>query len=259
VPTSAPELLGTAHHLLINELCRSPDTLLGSITRLMKQAIDLDTGTLKSSTATIILFMTRLACRVDNYVQMVLDCDAGTHETMKTHVPQRPVELGPTQRARLLEARASLKAFLWTNVTKVLRRWHLKLVKEFAGTNDESILDRNVKYICNLEAHVLLCARNASLAELDEAKVTSITRGVIFLATRHQWNRELLDQAGSRGTWDGWRVPETEIYEMLQVVRRRLVHWLRQAPQSGLDTVMDSVLRASASNGALLPSSDEVA
>jgi hypothetical protein len=138
--------------------------------------------------------MTRLACRVDNYVQMVLDCDAGTHETMKTHVPQRPVELGPTQRARLLEARASLKAFLWTNVTKVLRRWHLKLVKEFAGTNDESILDRNVKYICNLEAHVLLCARNASLAELDEAKVTSITRGVIFLATRHQWNRELLDQ-----------------------------------------------------------------
>ena len=37
VPTSAPELLGTAHHLLINELCRSPDTLLGSITRLMKQ------------------------------------------------------------------------------------------------------------------------------------------------------------------------------------------------------------------------------
>ncbi len=34
------------------------------------QAIDLDTGTLKSSTATIILFMTRLACRVDNYVQV---------------------------------------------------------------------------------------------------------------------------------------------------------------------------------------------
>jgi hypothetical protein len=37
VPTSAPKLLGTAHHLLINELCRSPDTLLNSITRLMKQ------------------------------------------------------------------------------------------------------------------------------------------------------------------------------------------------------------------------------
>ena len=37
VPTSAPELLGTAHHLLLNELCRSPDTLLNSVLRLLRQ------------------------------------------------------------------------------------------------------------------------------------------------------------------------------------------------------------------------------
>ncbi len=189
---------------------------------------------------------------------MVLDCDAGTHETLHTHTPQRPIELGASQRARLLEARSALKAFLWTNVTKVLRRWHLKLVKEFADTKDETTLDRNTKYICNLEAHALLCVRNASVEELDEAKVTSVTRGVIFLSTRHQWNRGLLDLKGTRGTWDGWRVPETELYETLQVLRRRLVQWLRAAPQSALDTVMDGVLRASASNGALLPTSDEV-
>ena len=309
VPTSAPELLGTAHHLLLNELCRSPDTLLGSITKLMKQAVDLDTGTLKSSTATIILFMTRLACRVDNYVQMVpkavldradafdcpltgagctpsppnappnlpslrptprvsrasrlwqvLDCDAGVHETLATHVAERPVELGATQRARLIEARAALKAFLWQNVTKVLRRWHLKLVKECTSQPaDETTLDRNTKYICNLEAHALLCVRNCSLDEFDEQKATVVTRGVIFLSTRHQWNRMLLDAKGSGGTWDGWRVPETELYETVQVLRRRLVTWLRAAPQSALDVVMDAVLRASAANGALLPTTDEVA
>ena len=45
VPSSAPTLLGTAHHLLLNELCHSPKTLLTAILRLARQAVDLDTGT----------------------------------------------------------------------------------------------------------------------------------------------------------------------------------------------------------------------
>ena len=60
-------------------------------------------------------------------------------------------------------------------------------------------------------------------------------------------------------TWDGWRIPETEIYETVQVLRRKLVLWLRVAPQAQLDSVMDGVLRASATNGGLLPTADEVA
>ena len=51
-------------------------------------------------------------------------------------------------------------------------------------------------------------------------------------------------------TWDGWRIPETEIYETVQVLRRKLVLWLRVAPQAQLDSVMDGVLRASATNDA---------
>ena len=81
-------------------------------------------------------------------------------------------------------------------------------------------------------------------AELDEAKATTVTRAIIFLSTRHQWNRDLLDRNGPAGTWDGWRVPETELFETVQVMRRRLVTWLRAAPQAALDSVMDSILRA---------------
>ena len=47
VPTSSPELLGTAHHLLLNELTRSPATLVDAVLRLAQQASDLDTGTFK--------------------------------------------------------------------------------------------------------------------------------------------------------------------------------------------------------------------
>ena len=82
MPTSAPELLGTAHHLLLNELRQSPHTLLDCVRKLSQQAYDLDTGTLKSSTSTIILYVTRLCCRIVSYVSLLLDYDCGVHETI---------------------------------------------------------------------------------------------------------------------------------------------------------------------------------
>ena len=265
VPTSAPELLATPHSLLINELCRSPSTLLGSIQRLMRQALDLDTGTLKSSTSTIILFVTRLACRIDNYVSMILALADGEHETLSvsSRNPARPVEISKEQCRELREARDVLHKFLWVDVHGVLRRWHLKLVKECVEKNDEETLDRNTRHLCNIMAHMLLCVRNARAQELDSTKVALVVRGIVFLSTRHQWNHDLLVESGdngtSRPTWDGFRIPETEIYETVQVLRRKLVGWLRSAPPSELNNTMDAVLRASASNGALTRGADELA
>jgi len=43
VPTSAPHLLATAHGLLLNELCRSPEVLTNGLHKLLQQAMDLDT------------------------------------------------------------------------------------------------------------------------------------------------------------------------------------------------------------------------
>ena len=44
VPAAEPALLGTAHHLLLNELRRSPDTLLRSVIALARQAACLGVG-----------------------------------------------------------------------------------------------------------------------------------------------------------------------------------------------------------------------
>ena len=38
VPSSEPELLGTPHHLLLNELSRSPNTVLSGVLTLLRQA-----------------------------------------------------------------------------------------------------------------------------------------------------------------------------------------------------------------------------
>ena len=67
VPSLEPTLLGTSHHLLLNELRRSPDTLLRSVIALAEQAAALDTGSPRSSTATIIMCpMPNAQCPINN-------------------------------------------------------------------------------------------------------------------------------------------------------------------------------------------------
>ena len=56
-PTSAPAVLGTAHHLLLSELRHSPRMFLEALERLLAQAIDLDTGSITASTSSVILYV----------------------------------------------------------------------------------------------------------------------------------------------------------------------------------------------------------
>ena len=61
----------------------------------------------------------------------------------------------------------------------------------------------------------------------------------------------LLDKKGP-ASFDGWRVPEDELYEANHVLRRKLVRWLRGvASQAELDEVMDAVVRVSDAPGAV--------
>ena len=114
--------------------------------------------------------------------------------------PARPVEISKEQCRELREARDVLHKFLWVDVHGVLRRWHLKLVKECVEKNDEETLDRNTRHLCNIMAHMLLCVRNARAQELDSTKVALVVRGIVFLSTRHQWNHDLLVESGDNGT-----------------------------------------------------------
>ncbi|KAJ1631737.1 hypothetical protein T492DRAFT_838991 [Pavlovales sp. CCMP2436] len=80
VPTSEPHLLATAHGLLLNELVHSPQVVREAVVRLAKQAVDLDTGHVKASTSTVILYVIRLCARIDSYPP---PDTAGTHETTR--------------------------------------------------------------------------------------------------------------------------------------------------------------------------------
>jgi thiol-disulfide isomerase/thioredoxin len=262
VPTSAPELLGTAHHMLLNELMHSPKTLVEGVLKLAHQATDLDTGTFKASTTTVILYVVRLASRFENYVSFLIQYDAGSHDSIRGK-PFRQLGVPARVREQLVAARMSLRKVLLEELRPLLSGWYHKLSRELDTAlveEDDEILDENVRHMCVVHSHLVLMLRNVTAAELCEPLVSTLVCGMAFLATRHQWNKELLDVWDGAPSYDAWRVPETELYEAMHVVRRRVVGWLRtSATQRELDAVMTAVVRISEGSGAMLAPKDEVA
>ncbi len=135
-------------------------------------------------------------------------------------------------------------------------------MREDADQEDDEA-DERARRMCTLHAHLLLALRNCRADELTQPLVQTLICGMIFLSTRHQWNhKQYADEFGSQegaASYDDWRVPETELFECLHVVRRKLVLWVRQggASQLALDQLMDAVVRVSESEGSLLPKPDE--
>ena len=72
VPTPDRILLATPYGLLFNELVRSPETVLKPCLGLLRQALALDSGDVRESTLSLILFVVRLCTRVDNYIACVV-------------------------------------------------------------------------------------------------------------------------------------------------------------------------------------------
>lgn len=75
VPTPHPDLLASPYGLLLNELCRSPDTVVRSVLALLKGALACDTGSVVDEAAmsfnvstTIIIYCARMGARVDNFL-----------------------------------------------------------------------------------------------------------------------------------------------------------------------------------------------
>lgn len=45
------------------------------------------------------------------------------------------------------------------------------------------------------------------------------------------------------------QLPETEMFELLAVQRRKLIHWLRQCGQISLNVIMEAIMRVTTGTG----------
>jgi thiol-disulfide isomerase/thioredoxin len=246
VPSSAPHLLATAHGLLLNELCCSPEVLVTGILKLLRQGMDLDTGSAKSSTANIILYLVRLGSRLDNAMSFLIHCAHGTHDTKKgDNAKFRQISLSSDTLEYLVGAQKDLREILHKEATGILCAWQQKLMRECEGKVDDEILDLHTQLLCNIYAHLLITTRNLALDELDRQSVGTLVQCSIFLSTRHKWN--------TGGPESGvCMIPENELFETMHMMRRKAVQWLRQnASQKELDFIMEAAVEAAANTSVL--------
>jgi hypothetical protein len=275
VPTRYPELLATPYGLLVNELYRSPGTVVECVANLLHSALALDTGSVVdeksksdadaeaaagqeagleeafNSSTMIILYMARLGARIDNYLTFMLDWAAGAHDTCSAR-PLRDVDMSAAALAQLEAGRRSLRSVLCGPFNDLfedyLRRLHDQTVRD---PDNEKLTDRNSRLACDLHSHKLMLFRNMHVHELDTSALKALVGSFVFLTTRHTWNKAARE--GGR-----LLMPETELYELLQLQRRRIVSWGNAATQGVVDAVMQTALQLSSSLTGSLAVSAEV-
>lgn len=164
--------------------------------------------TVYASQVDIILYVMRTASRIDNYISFMIAHAKGQHDCITA--PLRDVEVTPTVLGILENGQAELRQLLHGPVHKMLESWCYQAMKACENKDDDQIVDENSRIACTIHAHLALLYRNMHLDNLDEDIVSTLLCAFIFLTTRHTWNMKLLP------------VPETEIFELLQVSVIRL-------------------------------------
>eukprot|EP00808_Paulinella_micropora_P008730 g77250.t1 len=255
VPTPHTELLASPYGLLFNELVRAPDTVLHSVVALLDAALALDTGSVVddesddfNSSVDIILYASRLAARVDNFVSFLISHSTGTHDCIDS--PLRELEVTEDCLAKLRSGQLEIQNKLQTEIHPLLQDYLTRLDRECEKhAMFEELINRNSRMAADLHAHNLLIYRNVHQMSVQAAK--TILGSFVYLTTRHTWNK--FERAQGR-----LLIPEHQLYEVLSVQRRRLLRFHGALSQGPLDNVLQEVLQVSSSTTGALRASAEV-
>lgn len=256
VPTPYSDLLASPYGLLMNELCRSPDTVINSIIGLLRGGLACDTGSVIDEKATefnasttIILYICRLGSRVDNYLSFLIDWSTGKHDCIDW--PLRETEISEETLLKLQNGRQELRDLLHGKYS-VLFEEYLKLLdsETVKDAANESLIQRNSRLACDLHSHKMLIYRNYHEDDFESIVAKTVIGSFVYLTTRHTWNKSTKE--GST-----LQMPETQLYELLQIQRRRLVNWLSHQRQGITDEIMQTALQVSSSLTGSLKASTE--
>jgi len=130
----------------MNELCQSPVQIMDAVMRLLQGALALDTGTVCDARGTsfnpgvtIILYIIRLASRIDNYLSFLIQHKTNTHSAInEQHVKLRGVDVSATKLDVLVGARLKLRALLFGRFVDLLDSYLAKLEREIAKALESS-------------------------------------------------------------------------------------------------------------------------
>uniref|UniRef100_A0A7S1J653 ubiquitinyl hydrolase 1 n=1 Tax=Eutreptiella gymnastica TaxID=73025 RepID=A0A7S1J653_9EUGL len=257
VPSEDPRLLGTPYGVLLNELHRSPAALLDSLLSFLKQGLECDSGTPYSTETDLILYAVRVAARVANSVAFLIAHATGAHPSVWTAL--RDVEVDAPTLALLQGGQSRLQEVLQADVRPMLESWTAQCIQKYrkvaadpAATKRE--LDTHVGQACRLHAHMVLLFRGMGPADWGPKTAATLLASFMYLVNRHSWNRGL-----STNTADSFLgVPETELWEVMQVQRPNLVAYLTSCLAMERDQVLEAVVRVTTDSGGRVPKAGDV-
>ena len=249
VPTAHKELLASTYGALLNELLLSPKSVTRSVISIMDSALSLDTGSVCDSKSSdfntsveVILYVTRLAARVHNYLHFAVVQILHKHDSPQ--LARIFDDAPPDTLSTLRDALEGVDRRLRGPFADLLDDYLTRLDEETtAAPEDEQLVNRNSRLASDLNAHKLLCYRNCGaggIDPLDQQSAKALVSSFIYLTTRHTWNK---------GRREAGRllVPEFELYELFSFQRRRLVEHMMDLQQADLDAAMEHALQTATS------------
>lgn len=259
VPCSNPELIATTHGLLLNELQHSPRSVLPPLKLLLAWAIDSAASSVSDQIFETALFLTRMVARVVSLGRYLLHGWRGgvpgfdvwlkaLHPTdeNKEYLKRSINELDCSLNGRNLDAAgssgvgrvASMRQRLVERLGEVSVRSGLH-----CGLSDADLINKVgegerdmgedsgqflflVKTRSDLHAHMLLIYRGMPTEEFDEEACKQALSSILFLTTRHTWDRS--------GLW----APESEVTEALDEVRRKASNFLARSAEKDVSALI---------------------
>jgi len=185
VPAPDRSHLSTVNGLLFNELIHSPQGILQPIQRLLELALDLDTGKFSVQSSQLILYVVRLAVRIEAYMNFLLD--NYTWRTQKSG----PVLNGTEARSyirgltdQLTEDKMKDMAAASRGLRTILNRHCFPAVERWA---ELAIRNNQHAQICMLQAHLAFMYQNTPADQMNRHIVSTLLCAQIVLTARYQF------------------------------------------------------------------------
>eukprot|EP00929_Paragymnodinium_shiwhaense_P044942 TRINITY_DN23026_c0_g1_i2.p1 TRINITY_DN23026_c0_g1~~TRINITY_DN23026_c0_g1_i2.p1 ORF type:complete len:4431 (+),score=980.35 TRINITY_DN23026_c0_g1_i2:153-13445(+) len=250
IPAADRTHLGTPTGVLFNELIKSPEVVLKSLLSMLQVVVEKDTGMPGAANEAVILYVVRLAVRVESYLTFAIEHAAAQSRVSRIGaywealVRGLPTAADTDLQRRLQDMHAPLREMLQGSVFKMLFCWANAAMRK---------RDKYIHAACRAHAHLALLFKNVHFQALTEQDVAVFLSAEVFLNMNHRWFRGSgqAKHAEKAEEVDWLGVSEFELFDSFEAKRSQITRWLREAAASR-DPVLQAVERVATFKGTIV-------
>eukprot|EP00937_MAST-01D_sp_MAST-1D-sp2_P002013 g2013.t1 len=251
MPIDDRQYAATPVGLLFNELKHTPHVVAEPVDRMLEQALEMDSGRPAGYHVPLILYVIRLAVRVEGYILFItrhadyiksLDKESAperiTGSGWASHVRGLLCEGGVVEQLRGLQER--LRARLDNHAFPMLERWCAVAVR-----------NNQIQLACSMYAHLSFVYQNVAYDGLDPRIVSVLVIAQVFVCVNYRFDVESKENEKAKKRVDAEEetvsaslsFPQMELFDVFQRNRSKVVRWLEHNANE-CNEVMEAVTRA---------------